>query len=243
MSERERRYAVKEWFPTLQGEGALAGRRAVFLRLAGCNAWNGVPADRDNGKGDCARWCDTDFVGGQKMTAGEIVATLELAWNAPFGNGPTTSRMVVITGGEPTLQLDHQLVKALHDQAWFIAVETNGSVVNKALNGVDHICVSPKRGLVLEQRTAHELKVVLPGGWTFDEVRTIWSWGMWGQMFVQPQDATDPAFVGVTHLSGNRLGDTGAGEYAKAVETCVEFIKQHPGWRLSMQQHKYLGLR
>ena len=151
-------YSVKEIFYTLQGEGLRAGRPAVFCRFAGCNLWSGREEDRENA---ICRFCDTDFVGtdgslgGKFLTATALAETISQQW--PTGKG---QKYVVLTGGEPLLQVDAQLIEALHVQSFEIAVETNGSV--EAPVGIDWICVSPKSGADWVQKTGHELKLVYP---------------------------------------------------------------------------------
>ena len=251
-------YAVKEIFPTVQGEGRWAGRRAVFLRLAGCNIWSGRPEDRVKGKAGCARWCDTDFVGGQKMRAEAILSELGEAWgDEPHGRTSDDTRMVVITGGEPTLQLDEALVRALHLDGWYVAVETNGTNDVPALDLCDHVCVSPKAGSKLARMTGGELKVVLPGHvsgaplehrWKAGEVREIGRFGKWGALFVQPQDPTREAATGQTYLHAIRQGaapqevSVAGLLYDSAVRECLDFIRANPGWRLSVQTHKLIGV-
>ena len=151
-------YAVKECFLTLQGEGVQSGSRAVFLRFAGCNLWTGREQDR---AGAQCRFCDTDFVGIDGQGGGKFRAAEDLASHAEaiWGAG-TERRLVVITGGEPMLQLDGALVDALHERGFRVAVETNGTL--PAVAGLDWICVSPKAGTEVVQREGNELKLVWP---------------------------------------------------------------------------------
>jgi 7-carboxy-7-deazaguanine synthase len=218
-----KRFAVKECFYTMQGEGAHSGRAAVFLRFAGCNLWSGTEDGREHGKGDCAKWCDTDFVGGDKMTADEIADAADAAWPAIEINPVTTSRYLVMTGGEPTLQVTEALVELLHRRGWIVAIETNGTIANPALRIIDWVCVSPKRGSSLAVSKFHELKVVLPGGWSEDELLDLESKAdaAAAMLFAQPQDSP---------------GSSG-------IERCVAWVLNHPRWRLSYQTHKALGLR
>lgn len=149
-------YTVKEVFATLQGEGAQAGRSAVFLRFAGCNLWSGRQADRYTAQGSCARWCDTDFVGGTRYETAEALAlAVGRAWS-----GAHAHRLCVCTGGEPLLQLDPPLIDALHALGFKVAVETNGT--RPVPNGVDWVTVSPKAGESLAVAGGDELKVVFP---------------------------------------------------------------------------------
>lgn len=242
-------YGVKAVFDTVQGEGARAGMRAVFLRLTGCNAWNGHVEDRKIGKGACARWCDTDFVGGEKLDAMQIVDRLEACW--PSRSTPGVRRQVVVTGGEPALQLDNPLVAALHGHGWAIAVETNGSVDNPALRNVDWITVSPKIGLELKiqhglDRGVDELKIVLPGsdaaGWTDEELLTLERRLRARHLFVNPMDPINPKFVQISHLHGMSSEGTNEAEYRANVKRCLDFVQLHPQWRVGVQLHKYLGV-
>lgn len=204
-------YTVKEIYYTLQGEGANTGRPAVFLRFAGCNLWSGREEDRASA---ICQFCDTDFVGGTKFASAEQVAE-EVAgqW---FGNG-TGKRFVVITGGEPLLQLDTPLIDALHALGFEIAIETNGTI--DAPFGIDWICVSPKAGTAIKQRSGHELKLVYPQqGITPPELERL----KFKHFFLQPMDG--PAVEQNTAL---------------ATRYCLE----HPRWRLSLQTHKLLGIR
>jgi 7-carboxy-7-deazaguanine synthase len=207
-------YAVKEMFLTLQGEGMQAGRRAVFLRFAGCNLWSGREVDRATA---ICRFCDTDFVGTDGGGGGKFKGSSELATAvaAIWGSG-TVNRYIVITGGEPLLQLDAALIDALHEGGFEIAVETNGTIL--APPGIDWTCVSPKAGSETVQRLGNELKLVWPQegsdwkameGWAFDH------------FLVQPMDGPD--------VVANQ-------------EACVAFILANPKWRLSLQTHKLLGI-
>lgn len=206
-------YAVKEIFLTLQGEGAHAGRTAVFCRFSGCNLWNGREVDR---AGAVCTFCDTDFVGvdgpgGGKFADAESLAdAIAAAW--PGGGVP----YVVCTGGEPLLQLDASLVDALHSRGFLVAIETNGTRVPPP--GVDWICVSPKAGSETVLRRGDELKLVYPQlGW---EPSRFEEWEF-THHFLQPMD-------------GPRL----AANTAAAIAYCLK----HPRWRLSIQTHKNLGI-
>ncbi|MFG1419568.1 7-carboxy-7-deazaguanine synthase [Xanthobacter sp. V0B-10] len=207
-------YAVKEMFKTLQGEGAQAGRAAVFCRFAGCNLWSGREADREDA---ACRFCDTDFVGldgdggGRFARAEELAAALARVWGPGAGR-----RFVVFTGGEPLLQLDAPLVAAAHAAGFEIAVETNGTL--PAPEGIDWICVSPKAGAPLLQRSGQELKLVFPQAGLDPETLS----GLdFAQFFLQPMDGPDRA----RHT-------------AAAVAYCLA----HPRWRLSVQTHKMIGI-
>ncbi|MPR10944.1 7-carboxy-7-deazaguanine synthase [Microvirga tunisiensis] len=208
-------YAVKEIFLTLQGEGAQAGRTAVFCRFAGCNLWSGRESDR---AAAACRFCDTDFVGtdgtfgGRYVTAGDLCHRIEELW------GPrTVHRLVVLTGGEPLLQVDAALIDELHRRSFTIAVETNGTV--KPPPGLDWICVSPKGSTELKVRAGHELKLVFPQE---DAPPERFATLSFERFSLQPMDGPD------------QIANT-----ARAVEYCLS----HPQWRLSLQTHKYLGIR
>jgi 7-carboxy-7-deazaguanine synthase len=208
-------YAVKEIFLTLQGEGAHAGRTAVFCRFAGCNLWSGREADR--GSAQC-RFCDTDFVGtdgtrgGSYASASDLVAAIADEW------GPAeTQRFVVLTGGEPLLQVDAPLLEALHARGFTVAVETNGTIAPPP--GLDWICVSPKAGTELRIRAGHELKLVFPqAGAAPDDFAGL----AFERFSLQPMDGPDLAH-----------------NCAQAVAYCLA----NPQWRLSLQTHKTLGIR
>ncbi|HEY2858853.1 MAG TPA: 7-carboxy-7-deazaguanine synthase [Terracidiphilus sp.] len=209
-------YAVKEIFYTLQGEGAQAGRAAVFCRFAGCNLWSGREEDRATA---VCKFCDTDFVGvdglggGKFETAGKLAEAVARAWPGTNGGG---KKYVVCTGGEPLLQLDAVLIEALHARGFEVAVETNGTIA--APEGLDWICVSPKAGATLVQRSGDELKVVFPQQ-GIDLAECV---GMaFGHFFVQPMDGPD------------RIANT---------EKAVLFCMEHPQWRLSLQTHKIVGI-
>ncbi|MFG1292690.1 7-carboxy-7-deazaguanine synthase [Xanthobacter versatilis] len=208
-------YAVKEMFLTLQGEGAQAGRAAVFCRFAGCNLWSGREDDRAEAQ---CRFCDTDFVGMDGEGGGRFVdaATLAAAIAATWGSAAPERRFVVFTGGEPLLQLDTALVDAVHALGFEIAVETNGTV--DAPDGIDWICMSPKAGTDLKLTRGHELKLVFPQPGLAPE-------GLAGldftHFFLQPMDGPD------------RL---------RNIEAAVAYCLSHPRWRLSLQTHKMIGI-
>jgi 7-carboxy-7-deazaguanine synthase (Cx14CxxC type) len=205
-------YAVKEIFLTLQGEGMQAGRRAVFLRFAGCNLWTGREEDRAEA---ACNFCDTDFVGmdgenGGRYEAEALAGRVAEIWSG--GERP----LVVITGGEPMLQLDGVLIAALHARGFEIAVETNGTLPAPA--GIDWICVSPKAGTQVVQRAGDELKLVWPQTGIDPEALTGWDFR---HFLIQPMDCADAA---------------------AATAAAIDYVLNHPRWRLSLQTHKYLGL-
>ena len=207
-------YAVKEIFLTLQGEGVQAGSRAVFLRFAGCNLWSGREEDR---AGAQCKFCDTDFVGTDGPGGGKFRSADELADAvAAIWGGFQERRLVVITGGEPMLQLDKALVDSLHDRGFRIAVETNGTI--EALPGLDWICVSPKAGTDVVQRRGNELKLVWPQEQIEPAEPETWDFEYF---LVQPMDCT---------------------ERQAAIEAAVRLAMERPKWRLSLQDHKVIGL-
>jgi 7-carboxy-7-deazaguanine synthase (Cx14CxxC type) len=210
-----RSYAVKEIFLTLQGEGAQAGRVAVFCRFAGCNLWSGLEADR--GTAVC-RFCDTDFIGMDGTGGGRFAGAAALAdavLNAWQG-GPA-HRLVVLTGGEPLLQVDAALTTALHERGFSIAVETNGTQPRPA--GLDWVCVSPKAGAGLRLRRGDELKLVYP------------------------QPAAPPGLFAQLHFRHFLLQPMDGPDVAANTKAAIEYCLAHPQWRLSVQTHKVVGLR
>jgi len=209
-------YAVKEIFYTLQGEGAQAGRPAVFLRFAGCNLWSGLERDRTSA---VCKFCDTDFVGTDGVGGGKFATADELADAvlAKFPSGASrASRFVVCTGGEPLLQLDDALVDALHVRGIEVAVETNGTV--KAPHGIDWLCVSPKSTAPLAITSGDELKLVYPQA-----------------------DAPPEKFEGLDFRTFS-LQPMDGPEREANTKLAVEYCKSHPKWRLSLQTHKILGI-
>jgi 7-carboxy-7-deazaguanine synthase len=211
-------YAVKEIFYTLQGEGAHAGRPAVFLRFSGCNLWTGLERDRDKGPGGCSRWCDTDFVGtdgtggGKFRSANDLVAAVASHWPAADAVTP----FVVCTGGEPLLQLDEPLLAAFNAAGWFVAVETNGTV--EPPSGRLWLTVSPKANAPLRVLQGNELKLIYPQVGAEPERFHDLSFS---HFFLQPMDSPDVA-----------------SNTAAALQYCLA----HPQWRLSLQTHKILKI-
>ncbi|PKQ06507.1 MAG: 7-carboxy-7-deazaguanine synthase [Alphaproteobacteria bacterium HGW-Alphaproteobacteria-11] len=207
-------YSVKEIFYTLQGEGANAGRAAVFCRFTGCNLWSGREEDRASA---VCSFCDTDFVGTDGEGGGKFAQAVALAdavertWN-----GAAADRFVVCTGGEPLLQLDAALIDALHERGFEIAVETNGTIA--APVGLDWICVSPKAEAALKQTSGDELKLVYPQ----DKAKPERFEGLdFRHFFLQPMD-----------------GDNTEDNTRAATAYCLA----HPKWRLSLQTHKLIGI-
>lgn len=216
-------YTVKELFPTLQGEGAHAGRAAVFCRFAGCNLWSGREEDRASA---VCQFCDTDFVGsdgaggGKFETAALLADTIEEVWSSTSA-GPQ-QRYVVFTGGEPLLQLDANLIEALHAKGFAIAIETNGTI--KVPKGVDWVCVSPKAGSELIVLQADEIKLVIPqqGHSAIETLLARFEKMDYRNRFLQAMD-------------GPNLQEN----LALAVRLC----QKRPLWRLSVQTHKMIGIR
>jgi 7-carboxy-7-deazaguanine synthase len=206
-------YSVKSCFYTLQGEGRHAGRPAVFLRFAGCNLWTGL--ERDRHRATC-QFCDTDFVGTDGAGGGKFATATELARHAsqrwPGGGKP----YIVCTGGEPTLQLDPELIEALHNEGFEIAIETNGT--NPVPAGVDWICVSPKAGTTLAQRRGNELKLVYPQPAAMPEQFEQLEFD---HLLLQPMDGPD---------------------VERNTRAAVEYCLANPRWGLSVQTHKMLGI-
>jgi 7-carboxy-7-deazaguanine synthase (Cx14CxxC type) len=214
-------YTVKEIFYTLQGEGAQIGRVAVFCRFSGCNLWSGREEDRSRA---VCQFCDTDFVGtgpdgGRFAGAKELADAIDRCWG---GRAPTTAarasrKYVVCTGGEPLLQLDEALIDALHERGFEVAVETNGT--RPAPASLDWICVSPKAGAPFVQTSGSELKLVYPQE---DAPPEKFAQLDFEHFFLQPMDGPD--------IGAN-------------TELAIEYCLRDPGWRLSIQTHKLVGLR
>lgn len=209
-------YAVKEIYYTLQGEGAQAGRPSVFCRFAGCNLWSGREEDR---AAAICNFCDTDFVGtdgpggGKFAEAKELAEACRSAWRGNSGTPP----FVVLTGGEPMLQVDEPLIEALHEAGFEIAIETNGTL--PVPRAIDWICVSPKAGAPLVQRFGDELKLVYP------------------QPSLDPRELEGLDF---RHFLIQPM-DSGA-QTAANISAAIDYCLAHPKWRLSLQTHKLLGL-
>jgi 7-carboxy-7-deazaguanine synthase len=206
-------YAVKECFLTLQGEGVHSGRRAVFLRFAGCNLWSGREADRASAQ---CNFCDTDFVGTDGPGGGRFADAEQLARHVVATWGNAERRFVVITGGEPMLQLDTALVDALHANGFEISVESNGTL--PATPGIDWLTVSPKAGAEVVQRRGDELKLV------------------WPQAGIQPADLEEWDFANFL-IQPMDCADAG-----QARESAIALAMERPRWRLSLQMHKLVGL-
>lgn len=212
-------YSVKEAFYTLQGEGGQAGRASVFCRFTGCNLWSGRERDRDN---SICRFCDTDFIGtdgqngGRFRTADELAEHIATLW--PWQTD-SARPYVVFTGGEPLLQLDSQLIDAVHERGFEIAVETNGTLPAPA--GIDWLCVSPKGRAELKQLSGNELKLVYPQSEALPERFKALEFD---HFFLQPMDLAPRG------QTGNTMADT------------VAYCMENPQWRLSLQTHKIAGI-
>jgi len=208
-------YSVKEIFYTLQGEGLRAGRPAVFCRFSGCNLWSGREVDRASA---ICQFCDTEFVGTDGTLGGKFTTATKLAKQiASLWPAKKQNRYVVLTGGEPLLQVDSSLVEALHDQEFEIALETNGTLPTPA--GIDWICVSPKAGADWVQKTGNELKLVYP------------------------QPLLMPGTLDTTGFEHYLLQPMDGLFQKKNTLNAIEYCQQHPEWRLSVQTHKFLDIR
>ena len=218
MAGRARTYSIKELFYTLQGEGANAGRAAVFCRFAGCNLWNG--RERDRARSVC-RFCDTDFVGvdgpgGGRFAGPDALAdAVDAAWGGSSGGG-NCAKLVVCTGGEPLLQLDRAAIVAIQARGFEVAVETNGT--QPAPPELDWVCVSPKSTAPLVQTSGDELKLVYP-----------------------QQDAPPERFAGLS-FEHFFLQPMDAPEVAANTAAAIAYCLEHPQWRLGVQMHKAVGI-
>ena len=211
-------YAVKEIFYTLQGEGANAGRPAVFLRFAGCNLWTGLERDRDKGPGGCSRWCDTDFVGTDGPGGGKFTSPADLvrAVASHWPHGARAKPFVVCTGGEPLLQLDEPLLAEFNNAGWFVSVETNGTV--EPPRGELWLTVSPKANAPLKVLQGNELKLIFP------------------QVGAEPERFQDLDFQ---HFF---LQPMDSPEVEQNTQGALQYCLAHPQWRLSLQTHKILRI-
>lgn len=208
-------YSIKEMFYSLQGEGRHAGRPAVFCRFAGCNLWNGRERDR---AGAACNFCDTDFVGVDGVGGGRFNDAEDLANAiARMWRGGGSERFVVLTGGEPLLQVTDALVSALHMRDFEIAVETNGTLAVPA--AIDWITVSPKGSTTLTQTTGNELKLVFP------------------------QAGVDPASFETLAFDHYLLQPLDGPDREANTQAAIAYCLQHPCWRLSLQTHKFMGIR
>ncbi len=211
-------YAVKEMFLTLQGEGVQTGRRAVFCRFAGCNLWSGLEKDRATA---ICQYCDTNFVGMDGEGGARFGDARALASAAARVWGDETSRrFIVLTGGEPMLQVDSALIDYLHDAGFEIAIESNGTL--KIPRSIDWICISPKAGSETIQRSGDELKLVWPQSGSNWEKMQDWDFP---NLLIQPMDARDNGPASQANL-----------------DAAIAFVQANPRWRLSLQTHKILGL-
>ena len=216
-------YTVKELFPTLQGEGAHTGRAAIFCRFTGCNLWSGREEDRPTAQ---CQFCDTDFVGfdgdggGKFETSESLAHAIELAWLST--NAGPQQRYVVFTGGEPLLQLDRDLIDALHYKGFEVAIETNGTL--KVPAGVDWVCVSPKAGTDLVVLQADEIKLVIPqfGHENLENLLARFEKMDYRNRYLQPMD-------------GPQLREN--------TQLAIQLCQKRPLWRLSVQTHKIIGIR
>ena len=222
-------YSVKEIFYTLQGEGANAGRPAVFCRFAGCNLWTGREEDRLSA---VCQFCDTEFVGTDGTHGGKYASCDELALKIAlqWPSSDKTNRFVVLTGGEPLLQVDEELINALHAEHFTIAVESNGTII--APKGIDWLCISPKAGTCSAnaatpwvQKSGSELKVVWPqAGFTEADLNRF---------------ASDPTL----RFANKYLSPMDNANHADNIQACIAMCLKNPAWKLSLQTHKMTGIR
>ena len=208
------KYSVKEIYYTLQGEGYHTGRPAVFIRFSGCNLWTGHEKDRS---GAICNWCDTDFVGtnginGGKFSAEEVTNIINSLWK----DNMQTEPYVICTGGEPLLQMDESLIKAIHKAGFEIGLETNGTMIPP--DGIDWICVSPKTNADLVLKNGNELKVVYPQCGMNPRMHEKLKFD---HFFIQPMDGIDQK---------------------NNIKRSKKFVLDHPKWKLSLQTHKILGM-
>ena len=207
-------YSIKELYYTIQGEGHHTGKPAIFLRFSGCNLWSGLEKDRETA---ICRFCDTDFwgtdgVNGGKYTVDDLAKSCRDLWPKESTQRP----FIVCTGGEPLLQLDTDLIKALHDVGFFIAIESNGTL--PIPHGIDWICISPKAKADLKVTSGHELKVVYPqAGTNLDKLKEY----NFEHYFLQPLDDENQD---------------------ENIKECIAFCLKNPQWKLSLQTHKLLGI-
>lgn len=207
-------YKIKEIYFTFQGEGFHTGRPAVFIRFSGCNLWSGQEKDRSEAICD---WCDTDFLGtdginGGKYSENEIINVVTSLWEKDISSNP----YVVCTGGEPLLQLDNNLIKAIHKAGFEIGIETNGTIIPP--DGIDWICVSPKANVDLVLKNGNELKVVYPQCGMNPRIHEKLKFD---HFFIQPMDGVDQK---------------------NNIKKSEKFVADHPKWKLSLQTHKILGI-
>lgn len=213
-------YSVKEIYLTIQGEGGQTGLPAVFLRFAGCNLWNGLESGRTEA---VCKFCDTDFIGtdgpggGKFKTASDLARAVASAW--PDGQD---DRWVVCTGGEPLLQMDADLIEALHAESFKIAVESNGTIA--APSGIDWLCISPKAGAVLKQTSGHELKLVFP------------------QAENKPEDFEQLDFQRFSLQPRDGSAEGAEDQNSEHLQAALSYSLAHPQWRLSLQTHKLIGI-
>lgn len=208
-------YAVKEIYHTIQGEGHQQGRPAVFCRFSGCNLWSGLEKDRDSA---ICRFCDTNFWGTDGVHGGKYGVDGLVQQIADLFVGDHSERFVVLTGGEPALQVDDKLIDALHAEDFFIAIETNGT--RYLPDGIDWVCMSPKAGTEIVITAGDEIKVVIP------------------QEGIDPADFEDMDFD--HHYVQAMETDSG---WSANQDYAIKYALEHPKWKLSVQTHKYIGIR
>lgn len=239
-------YTVNSIYKTITSD-VMGGQKTAVLSFSGCNLWSGDAAEREANASACSKWCDGNFMGGQALSADDILAALDHIWPAKKDE----SRMVRLTGGEPLMQVDKELIRELRKSDWHISIETNGTISASALGDDPDVwlIVSPKLGSRLEIERADELRVVIPGalppdpGWTEEALlaldRALASPGF---KTLVPQDPIDPTKNGDSFLVslGSKVGM--AGVYQLNLQRCVSFVNSHPDWYLQLQTNKLAGL-
>jgi organic radical activating enzyme len=252
------RYGVKEITRVIHGEGSLVGRSVVKVMFTGCNLWDGHSLHREDGAATCALWCDTDFHSGIVLSTEDMLGMMQEQWPADPGSN---HRWCVLTGGEPLLQVDLDLIQALREQHWNIAIETNGTVPNKYVPSVDHVCLSPKMGTPWEDfgTNVDEVRIVLPGsppmvkGWTDEQLLAVEDWAFHKPvsqgvepvaLYVTPQDPVMPGPEFASWLRGGFEEDEAevlAQLYRASVQRCMRWVHAHPRWRFSLQASKWIA--
>ena len=254
------KYLVRSIRDGIVSEGAMSGRKAVEIVFGGCNYWDGDPSHRRRGTSACAVWCDTDFDSccSKAMTAFEIADACDKLWLDRIDRvhkvTPGLDDFVLLTGGEPLMFADLELVEAIKDSGFQLMMETNGSIRPEkgVLEAMSYISVRPKleifRGDLkvpdLNVLKANELVITLPGaiggkGWTDEQLYQVEMEGEWGTLFVVPMDPTDPRTIEVTHMRG---GYERHDELNVAVQRCLDWVSENSKWHICIQLHKVLNL-
>lgn len=239
-------YTVNSIYKTIAPD-VLGGQKIAVVSFSGCNLWSGEAAEREAGAGACAKWCDGNFMGGQPLSAEDILTAIEHIYPARLGI--TKERTVRLTGGEPLLQVDHALVGLLAANDWLVTIETNGTIDADPLGDEVYLIVSPKLGSELKITRADELRVIIPGalppdpGWTEEALLALDKALLQpGIKTLVPQDPIDPTKLADSFLVtlGDKVGL--AGIYQLNLQRCVTFVNTHPDWYLQLQTNKLAGL-